>query len=118
MNGSLDAGLSGWGLEKSDRELVSVSDGEIQIHSADAAQSPRLWQDIDLSRVDQFVHLSAWVKAEQIVVVILLACGTELVQLFVEGRNALPTDIFLDWTGCTVGASIWLLLRKNDRSKS
>lgn len=67
VNGLFDAGLSGWSLDKSDRELVSVSDGEIHIHSADAAQSPRLWQNVDLSRVDQLVHLSAWVKAEQIV---------------------------------------------------
>ena len=67
VNGSFDKGLSGWSLEKSDREFVSVSDGEIEIHSPDAAQMIALWQVIDLGRVDQFVHLGAWVKAEQIV---------------------------------------------------
>ena len=67
VNGPFDEGLSGWSLKKSNHKLVAVSDGEIQIYSADAAQAPRLWQNIDLSRVDQFVHLSAWMKAEQIV---------------------------------------------------
>jgi VanZ family protein len=67
VNGSFDAGLSGWTLEKSDRELVSVSDGEIHIHAAVAGQNPKLWQNIDFSRVGQFVYLGAWVKAEHIV---------------------------------------------------
>ncbi len=67
VKGSFDAGLSGWNLEQSDRDFVSLSGGAINIHSNDAAQGLRIWQDIDMSQVGQFVYLRAWVKAEQII---------------------------------------------------
>ncbi|MFC1830823.1 VanZ family protein [Thermodesulfobacteriota bacterium] len=66
-NGSFAAGLSGWSLDESDKDRISVSDGAIHIRSTDAVQNPRLWQDIDISRMGQFVHFSGWVKTEQIV---------------------------------------------------
>jgi VanZ family protein len=43
---------------------------------------------------------------------LMLACATELAQLFVEGRGALVFDVSVDRAGCASGASTWLVFER------
>lgn len=45
--------------------------------------------------------------------IFMFACGTELVQLYSEGRSALLTDIVIDMAGCGAGMLLIVVARRN-----
>lgn len=48
----------------------------------------------------------------------LYACSDELHQLFVDGRGASLSDVFLDTAGATVGILLYLLMKRIFRRQS
>lgn len=48
--------------------------------------------------------------------VLMLACATEFLQLFVEGRGALPLDVVIDMAGSVTGLLIWKKLNRGRRN--
>lgn len=81
---------------------------------------------IDITKVAHFVifGLLAFLLMSQsplssfggiIIDIFMLACGTELAQLFIEGRGALFTDVVIDMAGCGVGILLMIVIRSKKK---
>ncbi|GKS69871.1 carbohydrate binding domain-containing protein [Nitrosomonas sp. PY1] len=87
---------------------------DIQIDSANPLFSPISVLPWDLSKVGHFVfflgfglvlrltakNTGTW---KVLTIIIMMACGTELVQIYIDGRTPLVSDAFIDTTGGTLG---------------
>ena len=87
---------------------------DIQIDNANPLFSPISALPWDLSKVGHFVfflgfglvlrltasNTSTW---KVLTIIIMMACGTELVQIYVDGRTPLVSDVLIDTMGGTLG---------------